>query len=118
EGLFGGEAGLSSMRMPSMGLTFGSTLEVYYLTLGWTVICIALLYAYTRTPFGRLTLALRDNEQRIRFLGYNAHGTKIVVFAISAMFAGVAGGLLAMSNETANYNIFSTTVSAQVVLHT
>ncbi|MBA1149640.1 branched-chain amino acid ABC transporter permease, partial [Ectothiorhodospiraceae bacterium WFHF3C12] len=32
--------------------------------------------------------------------------------------AGVAGGLLAMSNETANYNIFSTTVSAQVVLHT
>ncbi|MBA1147730.1 branched-chain amino acid ABC transporter permease, partial [Ectothiorhodospiraceae bacterium WFHF3C12] len=32
EGLFGGEAGLSSMRMPSMGLTFGSTLEVYYLT--------------------------------------------------------------------------------------
>lgn len=118
EGLFGGEAGLSSMRMPSMGLTFGSTLEVYYLTLGWTVLCIALLYAYTRTPFGRLTLALRDNEQRIRFLGYNAHATKIVVFAISAMFAGVAGGLMAMSNETANYNVFSTGVSAQVVLHT
>ena len=118
EGVFGGEAGLSSMRMPSLGLTFGSSIEVYYLTLVWTVVCIALLYAYTRTPFGRLTLALRDNQQRVRYLGYNAHGTKIMVFATSAMLAGVAGGLLAMSNETANYSIFSTHMSAQAVLHT
>ena len=116
--MFGGEAGLSSMRMPSLGFTFGSTLEVYYLTLSWVVICIGLLYAYTRTPFGRLTLALRDNEQRIRFMGFNAHGTKIVVFAISAMFSGVAGSLMAISNETANYSVFSTQVSALVVLHT
>lgn len=116
--MFGGEAGLSSMRMPSMGLNFGSSLQVYYLTLAWTVLCIALLYAYTRTPFGRLTQALRDNEQRIRFMGFNAHATKILVFAISAMFSGVAGGLMALSNETANYNVFSTQVSAQVVLHT
>ncbi len=118
EGVFGGESGLSSMRMPSMGLMFGSQIEVYYVTLAWVALCIGLLFAYTRTPFGRLTLALRDNEQRVRFMGYNSHATKIVVFAISAMAAGVAGGLMAMSAETANYNIFSTHVSAQVVLHT
>lgn len=118
EGVFGGESGLSSMRMPSMGLIFGSQIEVYYVTLAWVAVSVGLLYAYTRTPFGRLTLALRDNEQRVRFMGYNAHGTKIVVFAISTMFTGVAGGLLAMSAETANYNIFTTHVSAQVVLHT
>jgi branched-chain amino acid transport system permease protein len=81
------------------------------------LLCVGLLWAYTRTPFGRLTLALRDNEQRIRFLGYDAHKAKILVFATSALFSGVAGGLLAMSNETANYNIFSTHMSAQVVLH-
>lgn len=118
QGVFGGEAGLSSMRMPSMGFTFGTSIEVYYLTLAWTLGCIALLYRYTRTPFGRLTLALRDNQQRVRYLGYNAHGTKVMVFAISAMLAGVAGGLLALSNETANYSIFSTHISAQAVLHT
>ncbi|HYD31106.1 MAG TPA: branched-chain amino acid ABC transporter permease [Azospirillaceae bacterium] len=118
KGAFGGESGLSSMRMPSMGFSFGSSLEVYYVTLAWVVACIALLYAYTHTPFGRLTLALRDNEQRVRFMGYNAHATKTLVFGISAMFSGVAGGLLAMSSETANYSIFSTQVSAQVVLHT
>lgn len=118
DGLFGGEAGLSSMRMPWGGLTFGSPLQVYYLALGWTVLSILLLWAYTRTPFGRLTLALRDNEQRVRFMGYNAHSTKVIVFAISAMFSGVAGALLAISNETANYSLFSLHVSAQVVLHT
>ena len=116
--LFGGEAGLSSMRMPWGGLVFGSPLEVYYLALGWTALSILLLWAYTRTPFGRLTLALRDNEQRVRSMGYNAHTTKVIVFAISAMFSGVAGALLAISNETANYSLFSLHVSAQVVLHT
>jgi branched-chain amino acid transport system permease protein len=116
--VFGGEAGVSSMRMPFWGLTFGSTLEVYYLVLAWTAISIALLYAYTRTPFGRLTLALRDNEQRVRFMGYNAHATKVLVFAISAMFSGIAGSLLVVATETINYTIFGMHSSAQVVLHT
>src|SRR5690606_2827333 len=79
---------------------------------------ILLLWAYTRTAFGRLTLALRDNEQRVCFMGYNAHTTKVIIFSISAMFSGIAGALLAVSNETANYSLFSTHISAQVVLHT
>ena len=118
QGLFGGESGVSSMRMPWQGIVFGSLLEVYYLTLGWVLICGLALWAYTRTPFGRLTLALRDNEQRVQFLGYNAHAAKVIVFAVSAMFSGVAGALLAISNETANYSLFATDVSAQVVLQT
>lgn len=118
DGLFGGEAGLSSMRMPWAGLTFGPPLQVYYLALCWTLISILLLWAYTRTAFGRLTLALRDNEQRVCFMGYNAHTTKVIIFSISAMFSGIAGALLAVSNETANYSLFSTHISAQVVLHT
>ncbi|MCW4113431.1 branched-chain amino acid ABC transporter permease [Aurantimonas sp. MSK8Z-1] len=117
-GTFGGEAGISSMRMPWQGIVFGSMLEVYYLTLGWVMLCGLGLWAYTRTPFGRLTLALRDNEQRVLFLGYDAHRAKVVVFAISAMASGVAGSLLAISNETANYSLFATDVSAQVVLQT
>ncbi|WP_417691103.1 branched-chain amino acid ABC transporter permease [Roseibium sp.] len=118
QGLFGGESGISSMRMPWQGIIFGSVLEVYYLTLGWVMFSILVLWAYTRTPFGRLTLAIRDNEQRVRFLGYNAHTAKMVIFAISAMFTGVAGALQAISNETANYALFGSQISAQVVLQT
>lgn len=118
QAVFGGESGLSSMRMPSFGIGFGSPLDVYYLTLAWVAMCLTLLYGYTLTPFGRLTLALRDNERRVRFMGFNAHSTKTLVFAISGMFSGIAGGLLATSIETANYSIFSTHISTIVVLHT
>lgn len=114
--VFGGEAGIASMRMPSLGVTFGSLLEVYYLTLAWVVLSVFLLWAYTRTPFGRLTLALHDNEQRVSFLGYNAHFSKMIVFAVSAMFSGIAGGLQVISNETANYGLFSLKVSSDVVV--
>ncbi|WP_037088499.1 branched-chain amino acid ABC transporter permease [Neorhizobium vignae] len=118
EAVFGGESGISSMRMPWSDITFGSMLEVYYLTLAWVLICGLGLWAYTRTPFGRLTLALRDNEQRVRFLGYSTHSVKVIVFAVSAMLTGVAGSLQAISNETANYSLFASDVSAQVVLQT
>ncbi len=118
QSVFGGEAGMSSMRMPWMGITFGSLLEVYYLVLGWVAVSILLLWAYTRTPFGRLTLAIRDNEQRVRFLGYNAHTSKVIIFAVSAMFSGIAGGLQVMSNEIANYALFGMNVSSEVVVQT
>lgn len=118
EAVFGGESGISSMRMPWGAISFGSMIEVYYLTLAWVLTCGLGLWAYTRTPFGRLTLALRDNEQRVRFLGYRTHAVKVIVFAVSAMLTGVAGSLQAISNETANYSLFASDVSAQVVLQT
>ncbi len=118
QSVFGGEAGMSSMRMPWMGITFGSLIEVYYLVLAWVALSVLLLWAYTRTPFGRLTLALRDNEQRVRFLGYGAHSSKVIIFGVSAMFSGIAGGLQVLSNETANYALFGMNISTQVVVHT
>jgi len=116
--IFGGEAGISTMRMPALGLNFGSTTQVYYLTLVWVVVAMALLYLYTRTPLGRLTLGLRENRHRLQFLGYNVHGLSTLVFAISAMFSGIAGGLQVLSNESANYVVFDPSLSAAAVLNT
>ncbi|ETI59686.1 branched-chain amino acid ABC transporter permease [Marinomonas profundimaris] len=116
--MFGGESGISAMRMPAWGFTFGSTNEVYYLTLVWVLLSIALLFLFTRTPLGRLTLGLRENAHRLRFLGYNTHRLSIMVFAISAMFSGIAGGLQVVSNEAANYVLFDAHLSAAVVLNT
>ena len=118
KGLFGGEAGVSTMRMPAWGLDFGSTLQVYYLTLAWVLVSLGLLYLYTRTPLGRLTFGLRENSHRLRFLGYNVHGLGMLVFALSAMFAGIAGSLQVVSNESANYVVFDPALSAAVVLNT
>jgi len=118
KGLFGGEAGVSATRMPAWGLSFGSTNEVYYLTLAWVLLCLSLLYLFTRTPLGRLALGLRENTHRLRFLGYNTHHLSIYVFAIAAMFSGIAGGLQVVSNEAANYVLFDAQLSSAVVLNT
>lgn len=118
KGLFGGEAGLSSMRMPSLGLTFGSTTEVYYLTLAWVLACLGLLWFFTFTPLGRLSLGLRENGHRLAFLGYDVHRLSVLVFAISAMFSGVAGSLQVINNEAANYVLLDAHLSAAVVLNT
>lgn len=117
KGVFGGEAGISTMRMPAWGFSFGSSTEVYYLTLAWVLLSLGLLYLYTLTPVGRLTLGLRENTHRLRFLGYDVHRLNVTVFAISAMFAGVAGGLQALNTESANYVLLEGHVSAAVVLN-
>ena len=116
--VFGGESGISTMRAASWGLSFGLDTHVYYLTLAWFMISAWCMWAFTKTPLGRLGLALRDNEHRVRFLGFNTHIARTLIFAISCMFTGVAGALLAIANEATNYTIFSAQASANVVLQT
>jgi len=118
EGMFGGESGLSAMRTPWAGLSFGSDTEVYYLVLTWSLAAILAIHYFTQTPLGRLAFALGDNEQRVRFLGYNARLSKTLVFIVSAMFTGLAGGLLAVANENVDHSIFRASLSGQVVIHT
>lgn len=117
KGTFGGEAGIASFRMPAWGFDFGSTTEIYYLVLAWTVGSILLLYLLTLTPFGRVTLGLRENARRLKFLGYNVHLLGTLVFAISAMFSGIAGALQAINIEAANYVVFEAGISTSVVLN-
>src|SRR3546814_843198 len=115
--IFGGEGGVSAMRMPAWGFNFGTSIQVYYLTLAWVALGIALLYYFTHTPLGRLCLGLRENSHRLKFMGYNVHRLRTLVFTISATFSGLAGALLAMNNEAANYVLFDMTLSTQVVLN-
>jgi branched-chain amino acid transport system permease protein len=116
--IFGAESGISTIRAPAWGVSFGQSTHVYYLTLAWFVISVWCMWAFTRTPLGRLALALRDNEHRVRFLGFDARLSRTLIFTISCTFAGLAGGLLAMANESANYTVFAGTVSASIVLYT
>ena len=115
--VFGGEAGVSSFRMPAWGIGFGSLNDVYFLTLVWTLVSIGLLYLFSKTPLGRLALGLRENAHRLRFLGYNTHALGTLIFAISAMFAGIAGALQSMNIEAANYVVLESHISTAVVLN-
>ena len=93
---FGGEAGVSGNRVagPSLfGITFGPPIQVYYLIAFYTLICVALMFAFTRTPLGRILNAVRDNPERVEFIGYSTQRVRYLAFIISGFFAGIAGGL-------------------------
>jgi branched-chain amino acid transport system permease protein len=101
-GFFGGEEGITANRTKGphpFGLTFASQLSVYYLIAFWVFISIALMYAYTRTPLGRMCNAVRDNPERAEFVGYNTQRVRFITFVVAAMFAGIAGGLHAVNYE-------------------
>ena len=99
---FGGEGGITTDRVygkPFFGLTFGSGMEVYYLIAAYCFICTAAMFAFTGTPLGRMLNAVRDNPERVEFVGYNTQRVRYFAFIIAGFFAGVGGGLAAINFE-------------------
>ena len=99
---FGGEGGISGNRVagtPTLGLTFGPQIQVYSLIAVYCFISTAALYALTRTPLGRMLNAVRDNPERVEFIGYSTQVVRYQAFMISGFFSGIAGGLGALNFE-------------------
>jgi branched-chain amino acid transport system permease protein len=119
--LFGGEAGISTDRtalVQPFGITFGPQLQVYYLIAGWCLVSTAVMYALTRTPFGRICNAVRDNPERTRFIGYDTQRVRFIAFTLSGFFAGIAGGLIAINFELMSATQLDATQSGSVILMT
>lgn len=118
---FGGEEGITTNRTQLgriFGFNFGPQIEVYYIIAGWCILAALLMYALTRTPFGRMCNAVRDNPERAQFVGYNPQVVRYIAFCISGFFAGIAGGLTAINFEIANAQLFSAANSGTVLLAT
>jgi branched-chain amino acid transport system permease protein len=102
---FGGEVGVSANRtklLKLFGFNFGPQIQIYYLVAAWTLIAVIAMYALTRTPLGRMCNAVRDNPERVQFVGYNPHVVRYLAFCFSGFFAGIAGALAAINFEIAN----------------
>jgi branched-chain amino acid transport system permease protein len=102
---FGGEAGVTANRTKLMhifGWSFGPQIQIYYLVAAWTLIAMIAMYALTRTPFGRMCNAVRDNPERVQFVGYDPHIVRYIAFCFAGFFAGIAGALSAINFEIAN----------------
>jgi branched-chain amino acid transport system permease protein len=118
---FGGEEGVTTDRTrltQLFGVSFGQQIEVYYLIAAWCLLCMIAMYKFTRTPLGRMCNAVRDNAERVQFVGYNPRVVRFLAFCASGFFAGVAGGLAAIHFEIANSAYFSAAQSGNVLLAT
>ncbi len=99
---FNGEEGVQTDRVIEpelLGISFGPDIEVFYLIGFWTLVTAAAMYALTRTPFGRLSNAVRDNPVRVAFVGYNTQRVRWLAFSLSSFFTGLAGALHALNME-------------------
>ncbi|WP_204115241.1 branched-chain amino acid ABC transporter permease [Shimia biformata] len=103
--IFGGEEGVTGDRMngPELfGLSLGPVSEVYLFIAFWTVVGTAMIFAFTRTPLGKLSEATRDNPERVQFIGFDPVRIRYMVFIAAGAFAGLSGGMAAV-----NYEIFT-----------
>ena len=102
---FGGEAGVTANRTKLFHIfnwSFGPQIQIYYLVAAWTLAAMIAMYALTRTPFGRMCNAVRDNPERVQFVGYDPHIIRYISFCFAGFFAGIAGALSAINFEIAN----------------
>jgi branched-chain amino acid transport system permease protein len=102
---FGGEGGVTTDRTYGggfLGLTFGPQIQVYYLIALYCFIATGLMFAFTGTPLGRILNAVRDNPERVEFIGYNTQRVRYFAFIVAGFFAGIGGGLAAINFEIVN----------------
>jgi branched-chain amino acid transport system permease protein len=118
---FGGEGGISGNRVTGpkpFGITFGPQIQLYYLIAVYTFVCTGLMYAFTRTPLGRMLNAVRDNPERVEFVGYDTQKVRYISFVIAAFFAGISGGLAALNFEIVTSEVVSGYRSGAYLLFT
>ncbi len=118
---FGGEGGVSGNRVtgaPFMGITYGPPIQVYYLTAVYTFLAVAAMFAFTRTPLGRMLNAVRDNPERVEFVGYNTQRIRYTAFVIAGFFAGISGGLGALNFEIVTAEVVGAARSGVYLLFT
>ncbi len=118
---FGGEGGVSGNRVAgakAFGITYGPQIELYYLIALYTFVCTGLMFAFTRTPLGRMLNAVRDNPERVEFVGYDTQKVRYIAFIVAAFFAGISGGLAALNFEIVTSEVVSGYRSGAYLLFT
>ncbi|WP_448600303.1 urea ABC transporter permease subunit UrtC [Thermoleptolyngbya sp.] len=116
--LFNGTNGLTDFRS-----VFGLPVKdnrtqyiLYIITILFVVAAYALCRWLTSGRFGRLLVAIRDDESRVRFTGYNPTGFKILVFAVSGALAGIAGALFTLQSGIVSPNTMNIAFSIEMVI--
>ncbi|HRK37466.1 MAG TPA: branched-chain amino acid ABC transporter permease [Burkholderiaceae bacterium] len=118
---FGGEGGITGDRVTGskpFGITYGPQIQLYYLIAAYTFVCTVLMFAFTRTPLGRMLNAVRDNPERVEFVGYNTQMVRYIAFIVAGFFAGVSGGLAALNFEIVTSEVVSAHRSGAYLLFT
>jgi branched-chain amino acid transport system permease protein len=114
----GASNGLSGVPKPAIfpGLNLSTDNAFYYFALVVLAVAYLLARRITQSPFGRVMVGIRENEDRTKFLGYNTQKTIIWIFVVSGVYGGVAGALLAAFNSFVSPNLYHPLVSGEIIM--
>jgi len=104
-----------TFRVPSM---FMDRIVFYYIALVFLVVSFIFLWKFTNSPAGRVLVAIRENEQRVNFLGYNVLHYKLISTVVAGGMASLAGSFYAIHMRFVSTAVLSTTKTIDALLAT
>jgi branched-chain amino acid transport system ATP-binding protein len=112
----GGENGLGGITRPTLfGFNLESSTYYYWFVALIAFVVLALLWRFHNSPVGSVLVAIRENEQRARFLGYPTNRYKLAAFVLSATITGLAGILLLFQNRMTSADPISVSFSGDLL---
>jgi len=121
--LTGGSDGLPVMHVPPLNVLGGQfslfdPAVMYFFVLSVAAVCIFFLWRVVHSPFGLMLTAIRENKQRLAFVGAGVQNLRLAAFVIAGAIAGIAGGLFCLFNAMATPDILHWGFSSRPVLMT
>jgi branched-chain amino acid transport system permease protein len=115
--LTGGENGITGVPKGQLfGISLASSTAYYYAALPLVALGGLLCWRIVRSPFGRVLLAIRENEVRTRSLGYDVDRYKLLATALSCTLSGLAGGVWVINHGFVGLDAVHWTTSGTVVV--
>jgi branched-chain amino acid transport system permease protein len=116
--VFGGSDGIQGVPAPELapGVAIDSPVKNYYLVIVFLALAYLAARTVTNSHFGQVLVAIRENEDRARFLGYNVQRYKMAVCLISALLAGLGGALYPGRSAFATPDLLLWTVSGELII--
>jgi branched-chain amino acid transport system permease protein len=114
-----GDDGIPNILRPDLAFIPWSLWDektYFYFVLFFFVIAFILMYIIVNSPFGRIVMGVRENELRMRALGFNTWVYKYICFIIAGLFAGLSGVLSVYLNGFVSPAALSVTLSAEALL--
>jgi branched-chain amino acid transport system permease protein len=115
---FGGSDGIQGVPAPRLigDFAIDTPLRNYYLILTYLVLASLVCRVLVASHFGKVLVAIRENEDRARFLGYNVQRYKMAVCMISALLTGIGGALYPGRSAFATPDLMLWTVSGEFII--
>lgn len=101
----GGEDGVGGFPIPSLNIPgivsidMKNPLNFYYFAIAILVLSIWIIWFFTKTPVGSVMVSIRDNTNRVDYMGFKVPQTKAIIFIVSGFFAGIAGAIYALLQD-------------------